>query len=85
MLQRDLAEAGIPYLYDGKFADFHRLRHTFVTSLARARVHPKTTQTPARHSTISLTLDVYTSMIPAEQVEALAKLPSITLPRRKAE
>jgi integrase len=36
MLQIDLAEAGIPYVDDnGLFADFHALRHTYITNLAR--------------------------------------------------
>jgi site-specific recombinase XerD len=34
----------------GKFADFHGLRHTFVTNLCRAGVSPQTAQSLARHS-----------------------------------
>ena len=43
----------------GRYADFHALRHTFVTNLARANVDPKTAQTLARHSNIQLTMDLY--------------------------
>ena len=38
----------------GRFADFHALRHTFITNLATGGVHPKTAQTLARHSAITL-------------------------------
>lgn len=36
---------------DGLFADFHANRHTFISNLAKAGVHPKLAQTLARHST----------------------------------
>ena len=45
---------------DGRCADFHCLRHTFITALAGSGVTPKTAQTLARHSTITLTMDRYT-------------------------
>ena len=60
MIRRDLDEAGIPYRDDaGRVADFHSLRHTFITNLARGGVHPKVAQALARHSTITLTMDRY--------------------------
>jgi hypothetical protein len=34
----------------GRYADFHANRHTFITNLGRAGVNPKTAQTLARHS-----------------------------------
>ena len=62
-LQRDLAEAGISYQDEaGRYADFHSLRYTFITSLARAGVSPAHAMRLARHSTIALTMDVYTSL-----------------------
>lgn len=61
--QRDLKRAGIPYRDEsGRVADFHSLRHTFITSLAKAGVHPSKAQRLARHSTINLTMNVYTSL-----------------------
>jgi integrase/recombinase XerD len=45
---------------DGRFADFHSLRHFFITNLERAGVSPKLAQTLARHSDIRLTLGIYT-------------------------
>jgi len=44
----------------GRVADFHALRHTFISNLARAGVHPRNAQALARHSTIDLTMNVYT-------------------------
>jgi len=41
----------------GRFTDFHCLRHTFITNLARANVSPKTAQTLARHCDIRLTME----------------------------
>jgi integrase len=41
-------------------ADFHALRHTFITRLARAGVQAKSLQKLARHSTSELTLGRYT-------------------------
>jgi hypothetical protein len=38
-------------------ADFHALRHTYISNLASAGVHPKIAQALARHSTITLTMD----------------------------
>ena len=52
-----------PMLYkdhQGRYADLHANRHTFITNLARAGVSPKTAQTLARHSDIRLTMNVYT-------------------------
>lgn len=37
----------------GRYADFHANRHTFITNLGRVGVHPKTAQTLARHSDIA--------------------------------
>lgn len=43
---------------DGR-ADFHALRHTFISNLASSGVHPKQAKELARHSTIMLTMDRY--------------------------
>ena len=59
----------------GKFADFHCLRHTFITNLGRAKVSPKTAQTLARHSDIKLTLGIYTHIDQEEQIQAINSLP----------
>ena len=42
MIRADLADAGIEYRdADGRVCDFHALRHSFVSALARGGVHPK--------------------------------------------
>jgi integrase len=57
--------------------DFHALRHTFITSLAAAGVHPKTAQMLARHSTITLTMDRYTHTLRGAEAAALASLADV--------
>jgi integrase len=69
----------------GRYADFHANRHTFITNLAQAGVSPKTSQTLARHSDIRLTLGVYTHTNQSEQVAAIAKLPSLPEARSSDE
>lgn len=59
----------------GEFADFHSLRHLFITNLERAGLSPKMAQTLARHSDIRLTLGIYTHVDVAEQVTAIRSLP----------
>ena len=59
-----------------RVVDFHALRHTFITCLARGGVHPKVAQTLARHSTITLTMDRYSHMGLLDQAAALEALPS---------
>src|SRR5262249_5661901 len=61
MLRIDLVAAGIPYRdEDGRVADFHSLRHAYITLLERSGVSPKLAQELARHSDIRLTMNVYT-------------------------
>jgi integrase len=60
---------------DGLFADFHGLRHLFVSSLSRAGIAPKVAQVLARHSDVRLTLGVYTHVGLDDQTAAIAALP----------
>lgn len=60
---------------EGLFADFHSNRHTFISNLSRAGVHPKLAQILARHSTINLTMNVYTHMGMDEKARAVASIP----------
>ena len=77
-LRADLEAAGIPYRDgQGRVVDFHALRHTFITLLALAGVHPKVAQTLARHSTVVLTLDVYSHADLGAQKKAVAALPEL--------
>jgi len=76
MLRADLDAAGIPYRDDGgRVCDFHALRHTFVTRLARSGASVKVVQTLARHSTPVLTLGLYSHLEISDGAAALAALP----------
>ena len=65
---------------NGRVVDFHSLRLTFVTGLSLAGVHPRIAQALARHSTIDLTMQVYTDPMLLDLrggVEALAVVPQV--------
>jgi site-specific recombinase XerD len=64
-------------------ADFHSLRHTFITNLVSSGVHPKLAKELARHSTITLTMDRYSHVGLVDMNAALSSLPGI--PSRLAE
>src|SRR5262249_21736382 len=53
---------------------FHDLRHTHATQLLLAGVHPRIAQERLGHSTIALTLDLYSHVTAAMQEEAAAKI-----------
>ncbi|MCL2120159.1 MAG: tyrosine-type recombinase/integrase [Planctomycetaceae bacterium] len=61
----------------GLFADFHGLRHTFITNLGKAGVDPKTAQILARHSDIHLTMNIYTHVNRKTEIAAINALPSV--------
>ena len=71
MLRVDLASVGIPFETREGVLDFHGLRTSFITNLARAGVHPRIAQQLARHSDITLTMQVYTKMGLDELAQAL--------------
>jgi integrase len=75
-LKQDLALAEIEYCIDGKYADFHSLRHTFVSSLFDTGCTPKEAQTLARHSDPRLTLSKYAHVAAAALRAAVERLPS---------
>jgi integrase len=82
MLQKDLAATGILYRDDaGRVADFHSLRHTYISNLTKSGISPKVAQCLARHSTITLTMDTYTHVASQSEraaVETLPVLPSVS-------
>lgn len=53
---------------------FHDLRHTAATLLLGEGVHPKVVQERLGHSTISLTMDTYSHVLPSMQSVAVEKL-----------
>lgn len=78
MIRFDAKRAGIPITNEqNEVLDFHSLRHTFITNLARSNVHPKVAQKLARHSTITLTMDRYTHHYTDDEINAINKLPNL--------
>jgi len=59
---------------DVKQIRFHDLRHTHASLLFRQNVHPKIVQERLGHSTIQMTLDTYSHMLPNMQEAAAQKL-----------
>jgi integrase len=76
MIAHDLKEAGIEAAKDGRRVDFHALRTTTVTSLALSGVPLAVAQKIARHSTPTLTANVYAVVGVDELQKAVEKLPS---------
>ncbi len=75
LIRADLAAAGVPYRTDSGIADFHGLRHAFITALAMSRAPVKVVQSLARHSTPTLTLGTYAHVGLFDQAAALDALP----------
>lgn len=63
--------------HDGRFADFHSLRHLFITRLGKAGIAPKMAQTLARHCDIRLTMGIYSHVTMQEQTTAIESLPGL--------
>lgn len=59
----------------GRVFDFHALRGQFASNLAAGGVHPKTAQELLRHSTVELTLGIYTHLPKDSLSAALGVLP----------
>ena len=80
VLDRDLKVAGIPKADDrGRTLDVHALRHSFGTLLSKGNVAPRTAQELMRHSTIDLTMNVYTDPRLLDTCGALDSLPDLPL------
>jgi integrase len=56
---------------------FHDLRHTAATLMLKAGIHPKIVSERLGHSTINITLDTYSHVLPDMQREAAATLDRI--------
>jgi integrase/recombinase XerC len=80
MLRIDLEAAGIPYAAEGPdgplYADFHALRHTYLTLGGRAGIDLRTLQELAGHSTPNLTAR-YSHRRLHDLAGAVEKLPSL--------
>lgn len=64
MFKKVLVEAGLPHMR------IHDLRHSAATILLSMGVHPKVVQEILGHSTISMTMDTYSHVLPSMQQEA---------------
>ena len=74
----DLAAANIPKEDGrGRTVDLHALRHTFGTHLSKNGVAPRTAQAAMRHSSLDLTMNVYTDPSLLDVAGALQALPKL--------
>jgi integrase len=76
MIANDLKDAGIEAAKDGRRVDFHALRTTTITALALSGVPLAVAQKIARHSTPTLTANVYAVVGVDELQKAVEKIPS---------
>lgn len=53
---------------------FHDLRHSHISHLLAAGVHPKVASERAGHASVSITLDVYSHVVPGMQEDAASKI-----------
>jgi len=67
LVRADCESAGI----DTDSIDFHALRHTFITTLAKATIHPNVVQALAGHADIKTTLNFYTHFKRSDERDAL--------------
>ncbi len=68
MFQSLLKKAGLPHMR------FHGLRHSAATILLTMGVQPKVVQELLGHSQISMTMDIYSHVLPSMQQDAMIKL-----------
>jgi integrase len=68
---RPLKRANLPQIR------FHDLRHTCATLLLSRNVHPKIVSEMLGHSSISITLDTYSHVLPTMQQSAICALEDI--------
>ena len=77
--QRDLKRSGIERVLAGRKVDFHALRVTFCTRLAKSGVSPQVAKELMRHSDIKLTTNLYTDA-GLLGVDGVIDLPSLVNP-----
>jgi len=64
-------KAGLPGI------GFHALRHGHASQLLRAGVHPKVVSERLGHATVSITLDIYSHLLPGLQEEAAQRIDAL--------
>ena len=78
VFKSDLVRAGIEYENSrNERADFHALRHTFCTRLAKSGISPQIAKQFMRHSDINLTTNIYTDVGQLGTDTAVQVLPSL--------
>ena len=75
LFRRNREELGLPAVR------LHDLRHTSASLMLTAGVHPKVVSERLGHSSIAITLDLYSHVIPGMQAEAADKLGAMMLGR----
>lgn len=71
LLHKQLALAGLPRIR------FHDLRHTAATLALLARVNPKVVSEMLGHASVSITLDLYSHVLPDMQQDAAAVMAKV--------
>ena len=84
MIKTDLEAAKISYEVDGKFADFHSLRHSTASLLIQTGANPKVIQSLMRHSDLNLTMSKYTHLYAGQQRETIESLPDFIVQQNAA-
>jgi hypothetical protein len=75
---RYLEKAGIPYTdAQNRRADFHVLRHTYGSLLAKAGIAPRVAMSLMRHTDVRLTMNVYMDSRVFDLAGAVQKLPPL--------
>ena len=83
MLREDLGKTEIEEVPEDGVIDFHSLRHTFGTLLAKSGVMPQDAQKLIRHSDINLTMGVYDHLRLSDKAKAVCKLPEIEINKQQ--
>lgn len=71
-----LRAAGLPVIH------FHGLRHSCATLLMSMGVHPRVVQEILGHSHVSMTLSIYSHVLPTQQDDAAARMDTLANPGR---
>jgi integrase len=62
----------------GRVVDIHALRHTFGTHLSKAGVAPRVAMAAMRHSSLDLTMNIYTDPVLLDLGAAVDALPAFS-------
>jgi integrase len=71
LFDRHLRRIGLPRIR------LHDLRHTHATLALQAGVHPKVVSERLGHTTVAMTLDIYSHAIPALEQDAAATVAAL--------